>query len=78
MKVASEWDPFELMDFIGHDVNYAVTETVWKAFYFNSKYIPSFSQKRLVEAGYLGKKTGRGFYIENESKDKLIKVDSEL
>lgn len=70
--------PFELMDFIGHDVNYAVTETVWKAFYFNSKYIPSFSQKRLVEAGYLGKKTGRGFYIENESKDKLIEVDSEL
>ena len=60
--------PFELMDFIGHDVNYAVTETVWKAFYFNSKYTPSFSQKRLVEAGYLGKKTGRGFYIENESK----------
>ena len=70
--------PFELMDFIGHDVNYAVTETVWKAFYFNSKYTPSFSQKRLVEAGYLGKKTGRGFYIENESKDKLIEVDSEL
>ena len=70
--------PFELMDFIGHDVNYAVTETVWKAFYFNSKYTPSFSQKRLVEAGYLGKKTGRGFYIENESKDKLIEVDGEL
>ena len=54
--------PFELMDFIGHDVNYVVTETVFTAFYFDPRYKPSFTQKRLLEAGFLGKKTGRGFY----------------
>ncbi len=54
--------PFELMDFIGHDVNYIVTETVFTAFYFDPKFKPSFTQKRLVEAGFLGRKTGRGFY----------------
>ena len=54
--------PFELMDFIGHDVNYIVTETVFTAFYFDPKFKPSFTQKRLLEAGFLGRKTGRGFY----------------
>ena len=54
--------PFELMDMIGHDVNYVVTETVWKQFYYDPKFKPSLSQKRLLEAGFLGKKTGRGFY----------------
>lgn len=54
--------PFELMDLIGHDVNYVVTETVWKQFYFDPRFKPSLSQKRLLEAGFLGKKTGRGFY----------------
>lgn len=54
--------PFELMDFIGNDVNYTVTETVFVAFYFDPKFKPSFTQKRLVEAGYLGRKSGRGFY----------------
>lgn len=54
--------PFELMDFIGHDVNYVVTETVFTAFYYDPRYKPSLTQKRLVEAGYLGRKSGRGFY----------------
>lgn len=54
--------PFELMDFIGNDVNYAVTETVFKAFYYDPRYKPSFTQKRFAEAGYLGRKSGRGFY----------------
>jgi 3-hydroxybutyryl-CoA dehydrogenase len=54
--------PFELMDFIGHDVNYVVTESVWTAMYFDSRYRPSLTQKRLLEAGMLGRKTGRGFY----------------
>ncbi len=59
--------PFELMDFIGNDINYTVTETVFTAFYFDPRYKPSFTQKRLVEAGFLGKKSGRGFY--NYSKE---------
>ncbi len=54
--------PFELMDYIGHDVNYVVTETVFTAFYFDPRYKPSLTQKRLVEAGWLGRKSGRGFY----------------
>ena len=54
--------PFALMDYIGHDVNYVVTETVFQSFFFDPRYKPSFSQKRLLEAGWLGKKTGRGFY----------------
>ena len=57
--------PFELMDFIGHDVNYVVTETVFTAFYFDPKFKPSFTQKRLLEAGFLGRKSGRGFYNYN-------------
>jgi len=54
--------PFTLTDFIGHDVNYVVTETVFKEFFYDQRYKPSFSQKRLVEAGRLGRKTGYGFY----------------
>ena len=54
--------PFELMDFIGNDVNYAVTETVFQAFYYDPRYKPAFTQKRLVDAQYLGRKSGRGYY----------------
>ncbi len=54
--------PFELMDFIGNDVNYTVTETVFTAFYFDPRYKPSFTQKRFSEAGYLGRKSGIGYY----------------
>lgn len=54
--------PFALMDFIGHDVNYRVTESVFTAFFFDPRFKPSFTQKRLFEAGYFGRKTGRGFY----------------
>jgi 3-hydroxybutyryl-CoA dehydrogenase len=54
--------PFMLMDFIGHDVNYAVTESVWRATFFDARYKPSLAQRRLVDAGWLGRKSGRGFY----------------
>lgn len=54
--------PFALMDYIGNDVNYAVTESVFSAFYFDSRFKPSFTQKRLKEAGFFGRKSGRGFY----------------
>jgi len=58
--------PFELMDFIGNDVNYTVTETVFTAFYFDSRYKPAFTQKRFAEAGYLGRKSGKGYYDYSE------------
>ena len=59
--------PFELTDYIGHDVNFVVTETVFKAFYYDPRFKPSFSQKRLVEAGRLGRKSGHGFYDYSEN-----------
>ena len=54
--------PFTLMDYIGHDVNYVVTETVFNSFFYDPRYKPAFAQKRLLEAGWLGRKSGRGFY----------------
>jgi 3-hydroxybutyryl-CoA dehydrogenase len=63
--------PFELMDFIGHDVNFRVTESIFQAFYYDPRYKPSFSQKRLFEAGWYGKKSGRGFYDYAEGAQKL-------
>ncbi len=54
--------PFELMDFIGNDINYTVTQTVYEAFFFDPRFKPSLTQKRLVEARFLGRKTGRGYY----------------
>ena len=75
--------PFELMDFIGNDINYTVTETVFQSFFYDPRYMPSFTQKRMMEAGYLGRKTGRGYYdystdaskpapVENQELGKLI------
>jgi 3-hydroxybutyryl-CoA dehydrogenase len=54
--------PFELMDFIGNDVNYAVTRSVFESMFYDPRYKPSLTQQRLVEAGFLGKKSGRGYY----------------
>jgi 3-hydroxybutyryl-CoA dehydrogenase len=71
--------PFELTDMIGHDVNYVVTETVWSQFYFDQRFKPMLCQKRLYEAGFYGRKSGRGFYDYSENvslpepkKDKVL------
>lgn len=69
--------PFELMDFIGNDVNYTVTETVFTAFYFDPRYKPAFTQKRFAEAGYLGRKSGKGYYNYDENSRLVISNDSE-
>lgn len=61
--------PFTLMDYIGNDINYTVTETVFEAFYYDPRFKPSFTQKRHMEAGFLGRKTGRGFYNYAEGVD---------
>lgn len=58
--------PFELMDFIGNDINYKVTETVWEQMFYDARYRPSLTQKRLYEAGLFGKKSGRGYYTYGE------------
>lgn len=54
--------PFTLMDYIGNDVNYAVTESVFASFYYDPRFKPSFTQKRHMEAGFYGRKSGRGYY----------------
>ncbi|KVD67617.1 3-hydroxyacyl-CoA dehydrogenase [Burkholderia ubonensis] len=54
--------PFELMDLIGHDVNFAVTESVFRAYFNDPRFTPSLIQQELVNAGFLGRKSGRGFY----------------
>ena len=54
--------PFELMDLIGIDVNFSVTKSVYEAFFNDPKYRPNFIQKKMVDAGLLGRKTKRGFY----------------
>ncbi len=69
--------PFELMDFIGNDVNYTVTESVFTAFYFDPRYKPAFTQKRFAEAGYLGRKSGKGYY-DYDANGKIVPRHSKL
>jgi len=59
--------PFALMDLVGQDVNEAVTRSVWAAFGYDSRFAPSLLQRALVEAGWLGRKSGRGWYRYGEA-----------
>jgi 3-hydroxybutyryl-CoA dehydrogenase len=59
--------PFELIDLIGNDVNFAVTRSIFEGLYFDARYRPSLRQQRMVEAKLLGRKTGKGFYEYRDS-----------
>lgn len=63
--------PFTLMDYIGNDINYAVTESVFEAFYYDPRFKPSFTQKRHKEAGFYGRKSGRGYYNYTEGTENI-------
>jgi 3-hydroxybutyryl-CoA dehydrogenase len=54
--------PCELMDLIGHDTNFAVTQSVYEANFYDKRYIPSLIQREMVDGGLLGRKSGQGFY----------------
>lgn len=66
--------PFELMDLIGVDVNFAVTTTVYKDYFYDPKYKPSLLQQRMSEAKLHGRKTGKGFYDYSEGAEKPLAV----
>ena len=69
--------PFELMDLIGNDVNYAVSCSVFSSFYHDPRYRPSLIQKQHVDAGWYGRKSGRGYYDYNEGTGKVeVKEDA--
>jgi 3-hydroxybutyryl-CoA dehydrogenase len=83
--------PFELMDLIGLDVNFAVTRSVWDAYFHDARYTPSVLQQELVAAGFLGRKSGRGFFdygsdaakpepstLQQQPRPKTIRICGEL
>ena len=70
--------PFTLMDYIGHDVNFEVTRSMYQAYFQEPRYKPSFTQQRLVDAGYLGRKSGRGFYNYPMAEEKSVIEDLSL
>jgi 3-hydroxybutyryl-CoA dehydrogenase len=67
--------PFELVDLIGVDVNFAVTMSVWEQYFREPRFAPALLQKEYVDAGLWGKKTGEGFYRYNEKGEKMLPVE---
>ncbi|PWY48754.1 3-hydroxyacyl-CoA dehydrogenase PaaH [Pseudomonas sp. RW409] len=66
---------FELTDLIGHDVNYAVTRSVFEAYYGDMRFQPSLIQQELVDAGHFGRKSGQGFYSYAEGAERPVPVE---
>ncbi|MEU3346952.1 3-hydroxyacyl-CoA dehydrogenase [Streptomyces sp. NPDC006700] len=61
---------FELTDLIGQDVNESVTHSVWRSFFQDVRFTPSLAQRRLVESGRLGRKSGRGWYDHRDGAER--------
>lgn len=70
--------PFELMDLIGIDINFAVTKTVYADYFYDPKYKPSLLQQRMAEAKLLGRKTGKGFYDYSTEKSQESRAKSQV
>ena len=71
--------PFALMDLIGNDINFAVTQSVWSAFFFDPRYRPSLTQQRMVAAGRFGRKSGRGYFdYSSQASNPEPRKDTEL
>ena len=68
--------PCELMDLIGHDTNFAVTQSVYEANFFDKRYQPSLVQREMVDGGLLGRKSGRGFYHYPDGAPKTVEEDA--
>ena len=64
--------PCELMDLIGHDTNFAVTQSVFEANFYDKRYAPSLLQREMVDGGLLGRKSGRGFFRYGPDADKSL------
>ena len=80
MKVIGGFNmgPFELMDFIGHDVNFRVTESVYNSMFQDPRYKPSLTQKSLLDAGWLGRKSKKGFYNYPEGTETMRPIDTSM
>lgn len=70
--------PFQLMDLIGHDINYAVTCSVFNAFYQDPRFTPSLIQQELLNAGRLGQKSGKGFYDYTDPSNRITASTASL